>query len=160
VKHVKNIAGMVLVGLFMEFGVKAVQTAAITTWVSGVEGGLTLDAWAKQWSAWATYAILAGLGTFLFWYVAGQYILQPDFSGTSSKRPVWILFIVGPVIIAEIGVILLPAAQSFEWMAYAFLFFNAVFSYWLASAMFSPSLVKTAPIGYEWPRRLSDGLPL
>jgi threonine/homoserine efflux transporter RhtA len=156
-KHVKNFAGMIAIAAVLEFLIKPGEATALTAFVSDV-GTLTIDEWVRTWAGWASLATGSGLLAFIIWYLIGQ-ASAPDFTGATSKRSVWILLSLIPMLAIVIGFFLLPEATSFVWLAVLFLATNAMGSYWIASAAFSPSRVKTAPVFAEPVRKLTDALP-
>jgi len=156
-KHVKNLAGMILIGAMMEYLVIPGESLALASLITGMPPSITLDDWLHKWGTFATITIATGLATFLLWYAIGIWS-NPDFTAQSSKRPIWIVLLIFPLLVAVSTPFLLPDASS-KWLAVLFLGFNAVFTYWLVSAGFSPSRVKTAPVAGEKVRKVTDALP-
>lgn len=156
-KHIKNFAGMILIALLLELVIKPGEAMALTPLISGV-GDLSVDEWVRKWGEWCSITAGAGLFGFFLWYLIGVFS-APDFTGQTSKRPVWILLLIIPIVTVVAAFFLLPPADSFEWLAVIFLGVNALFAYWITSAGFSPARVKTAPVAGEPVRKLTDALP-
>jgi len=158
-KHVINIAGFIGVLALMEFLVTQVgEVEALRPLVGGLESNLTVDEWLRQFFSWATDCVVVGGLTFVVWYLFGQFT-SPNWRGTASKRPWWIIGIIFPCLMALAAMFMLPTAQTGTWLANVFFFFNGIFTYWLISAMFSPTMVKTHVPASAGLRRLRDALP-
>ena len=154
-KHFTNLAGAAVIGLLVYFSAKFAEHAALHDAVSGLNSSMMLEFWLAIWDRLATICIASAAVTFLFWYALGQS-LQSDFSGQSTKRPFWILLLVAPAVVAVWAVLALPTVLHGEWLAELFLFVDALVTFWLMSALFSPSRVKYDPPLSEPLRKARD----
>ena len=159
-KHVVNIAGFIAILRIMQLGViQLAEIEALRPVIGNFDSGtLTIDDWLREFYKWASYTTWAGAFSFVVWYLFGQFT-SPDWSGLNNKRPWWIVGIFFPGVMAVIAIFMLPIAHSGTWLANAFLVFDGIFTYWLSSAMFSPTMVKTHPPFSRGLRRLRDALP-
>lgn len=153
-KHVTNFAGAAIVGLLLYFAAKFGEHSALYSGVSGF-GTMLQGVWLSRWDHLALYCICAGAATFVLWYLIGQS-LEVDPHAKSTKRPVWILLLVLPAVVAVWGIFTLPPVTQNLWLAQLFLFLDALVSFWLMSAFFSPSRVKFDPLLSEGLRKLRD----
>lgn len=157
-----SVAGMVVIAVLIALVANFGETSVLRPLISGIEesADLTVEEWVKQFADLAMLAIGAALVAAILWYVWAEYMAKIDYSGRTSSRPIWILLMVIPIVAAEYGCLKVPAAASGAWLAYAFLWLNAIFTYWLATAMFSPSRVKTVVVMSDGPRALRERMPL
>lgn len=143
-KHLVNIVGFLCIWAFMQLVlVQYAEIEGLRPAIGGIEAsGLNVSDWLRDFYTWASYCVGAGAFSFVVWYLFGHFT-PPDYGGLASKRPWWILFLVVPIVMTVVSIFLLPTPQYGSWMADLFLTIDSVFTYWLSSALFSPTMVKT-----------------
>lgn len=114
---------------------------------------VTLEEWLDSFRLWGSVGLGISLAAALGWYVLGQWWFMVDSWNNADKRPIWGLLFLFPLAGAILACILTQRAQEGSVLAYAFYFINGLLSYYLATALFSPSSFKYTPIGADKLRR-------
>ena len=112
-----------------------------------------LDEWLENFQLWGSVGIGLSLVTALLWYALGQWVFKIDHWKASGKRHIWILLFLVPVGGAVLAIAMTGQAQEGALYAYLFHVVNNLVSYYLETALFSPSSFKYSPIGAQKVRR-------
>ena len=158
-KHIINLAGAALFNVLVVFLVRFVETQGLQPYVSGFADGVSVDDWLARFSDDATIGVGVAFGTFILWYLYGQFLFSPSARGDSSARPMWILFALPPFLMSLYQSFTMPVISEGRLAVTGLLFLNTLLTFWFVTAMFSPTLVKTAPFLFDLPRKLRDALP-
>ena len=114
---------------------------------------VTLEEWLDSFRRWGTTGLAFSLAAGVGWYALGQWGFRLDALRETSKRPLWGLFFLLPLLGVILGIVLTQRAQEGGALAYLFYFINGMSSYYLETALFSPSAFKYTPIGASKIRR-------
>lgn len=152
-KHVAHLVLITLVaGAFFLLMVFVEQDLALYETVVP-PADVTLEEWLDSFRLWGTVGIAISLTAGLGWYVLGQWGFSMSTLKGTNKRPIWGLFFLLPLLGVVLGIVLTQQAQEGGALAYLFYFINGVSSYYLETALFSPSAFKYTPIGASKIRR-------
>lgn len=156
--HLVNLAGMVIIALLLGAAAQLGEVAVLRPLVGNFENEqMDVDQWLKIFAAWSSYCLYVAAGAYLLWYAIGA-LSQPAYGRNTSKRAIWTLLLALPGIMANVAFFQLPAARAGTMVAWAFLVLNSLIMYWLPSALFSPTMVKTDPIGSRSLRKVRDNV--
>ncbi len=114
---------------------------------------VTLEAWLESFRWWGTIGIAASLAAGVIWYVMGQFLFKVNDWKDAGKRPVWVLLSLIPIGASVAAIFFTQQAQNYAWVAYVFYVVNGLLSYYLGTALFSPSSFKYTPVGASKLRR-------
>lgn len=154
IKYVVHFVGILIISVCFYLLANFVEKDLILERLVIPPPGVKLPQWLDSFKFWANWGITVSLVAILLWYVIAQWGFKVNHWSASGKRVIWSLFFILPVIVIILGFVLTQQAQEFGWIVYLFYIFNGVLSYYLATALFSPSSFKYTPLWADKLRRL------
>jgi hypothetical protein len=108
--------------------------------------GTLLPEWLDDFRWWSIAGIAVAAVAALIWYVLGAWVFLVNSPIDINRRPHWSLLLVLSVMPTMAAWWLTPSALVGTWMACGFWALNGAGTYYLATALFSPSgFAYTAP---------------
>lgn len=113
-----------------------------------------MGTWMDDFLKYASLAIVITMAADALWFVLGQYVWKVEDWRKADKRVHWYV-ICAFVAVAVVILLYFTAVATDTGVFYVTFFYLGVFlwSYWLATALFSPSQFKYAPPGAASLRR-------
>ena len=144
IKSLISIVGIAVLGFLNYLFLIKIQENVLFEKVVPV-AGVTVDQWLEEFRSLATIGITGSLVAALIWFALGQWIFKVNRWSETGKRPVWLMLLLLPVIIAVFLMFSTPEAQEGIWWAHFFHILNALLCYVLGTLLFSPSSFKFSP---------------
>ena len=148
-KTAVGIIGIIAIGVIWCFIVLNLESLALKELVYPYPN-MTLESWTESFIKGAQYAVVASGILALIWSGFSMALNISKWPDTNSLRLRWlILLIIATIATGVLALLYIPAVQTGggKILAYVFYFFNLFVTYWLATALFSPPIVKYIPLG-------------
>jgi len=141
----RNIVGIILISAAFFVLISLGEAQLLNDYVSGVSG--PIEEWIDTFRFWANVGVGTALGASLLWYILAQWAFILNDWRRSSKRLIWLLFFLFPIIAIILGIVFTPTPQEGRWWPYFFYVGNPLLCYYLCTLLFSPSSFKYTPLG-------------
>jgi hypothetical protein len=153
-RHLVNIAGIIVIALVIYFGFLIFLEGQLVLYEKVVPpANVTLEDWLESFKWWGTAGIIASWASANLWYLLGQWVYRVNTWQAANYRPLWYVNLFVPVIVVILGILFTAQAQEGAIFAYIFYGVNWLLTYYFATALFSPSSFKYAPLGAKALRR-------
>jgi hypothetical protein len=143
-RAIRNMLGITFIAVIFYFILIHLEENLIFNSVLPL-AGVTINQWIEKFRHLALIGIGIAWASALFWYVSGQWMIKVNNYKEGSKRVIWALFFLFPVLTIVVTILLLPQAQEGSFISYFLLGLNGVLSYYLGTVGFSPSSFKYTP---------------
>lgn len=148
-RPIVNLVGINFVAVFFYFVLVELEEKIIAALVIP-QINMTLEEWIADFRQLALIGIGAAWVTSIIWYVMTQLGFKVNRIKSTTARHVWFLLFLFPVIAVVISILLTPQSQEGDWVPKVFHLVNGIFSYYLATVLFSPSAFKYTPPGAKF----------
>lgn len=148
-KAATGIVGIIVIGVIWYFIIPDLEALVLKELVYP-DPNMTLEEWAAWFITGARYAVISSCILTLIWSVWSLAINIGKWPDTNVLRLYWAgLFIIAAIATGIIAFLYTPAVQAGlgKIAAYGFYLLNLLITYWLATALFSPPIVKYIPLG-------------
>ena len=107
---------------------------------------ISFDHWIDKFNALGFIGLIVALLSSLLWYITAEWFLKINSSRRNSGRIIWAIIFFPPGITAVGTMFLIPGTSSGLIFSAVLHVVNITLSYYLATALFSPSAFKYTPL--------------
>jgi hypothetical protein len=151
-KHVVRMLGMLAIAYIVFLLMLYVEIEVVLNELIIPTTGTT-EAWLDIFRSWATVGIFGSLVAGLGWYSLAQWGLRVKDWRMVGKRPVWFLLVLVPAALSVLACIFTDRPLEGELYTYVFYVLNNFVTYYIGTALFSPSAYMYIPLGATKLRR-------
>lgn len=149
VRHVTNIAGIMLVGIGLYYFALHVEQNECLSRMVVPPNKTQLPQWLDLYRRWTMAIIAAAAAAALIWYLFAQCLRRENDWTAAGKRPVWWLLLILPAICIVLASVFTPYPKEGGWLGYLFFTLNGLLCYYITTLCFSPTSSKFDPPGAE-----------